>query len=145
MTTSVIPGYGTILKRGDGATTEVFTAIAEVTEFNPPEISLKTDEATHHGSGGWEEHIGTLLSGGEIGVKVNWLPSDATQDEEDGMLHDLLNRRKGNWQAILPGGAKGFQFTALVTKFKPSTPVDKKMSAEFTLKVSGAVSTFTPS
>lgn len=139
MATNAIPGYGTLLKKGDGGSPEAFSTVVEVTEVDPPEITLKTDEATHHGSNGWEEIIGTLLSGGEVGAKINWIPSDPTHDETTGVLSAIMNRTKGNWQVVLPGSAKTFQFAALLTKFKPKTPLDKKMTAEITLKISGAV------
>jgi len=139
MTTNAIPGYGTLLKKGDGGSPEAFTTVVEVTEINPPELSLKTDDATHHGSNGWEEVIGTLLSSSELSGKVNWLPTDPTQDETTGVLSAIVNRTKGNWQVVLPGGVKTFQFAALLTKFKPLTPVDKKMTAEFSIKPSGPV------
>lgn len=139
MTTNAIPGYGTLLKKGDGGSPEAFTTVVEVTEVNPPEITLKTDDATHHGSNGWEEVIATLLSGGDVSAKINWIPSDPTHDETTGVLSSILNRTKGNWKVTLPGTVKTFNFAALLTKFKPTTPVDKKMTAEITLKISGPV------
>lgn len=139
MTTGAIPGYGTLLKMGDGGSPEAFATVLEVTEINPPEISLSTDDATSHDSGGWEEVVATLLSGGEVGAKVNWQPTNGTHDETTGMLYAIMHRTKKNWKVVLPNTAKTFAFAALVTKFKPLTPVDKKMSAEITLKVSGPV------
>jgi hypothetical protein len=40
MTTQAIPGYGTLLKMGDGGGPETFSTIVEVTELNLPEITL---------------------------------------------------------------------------------------------------------
>jgi len=139
MATSAIPGYGTLLKMGDGATPETFSTIVEVNEINPPEITLKTDDATHHGSGGWEEVIATLLSGGEISAKVNWIPTDATHNESTGFYAAMINRTKKNWKVVLPDSTKTFAFAAYVTKSKLGTPLDKKMTAEITLKITGAV------
>jgi predicted secreted protein len=139
MTTAAIPGYGTLLKMGDGGGPETFTTIVEVTELNLPELTLKTEDATSHDSGGWEEVIGTLLSGGEISGKINWRPTNATHDETTGVLSAILNRTKKNWKMVLPGSIKIFSFAALVTKFKGLAPVDGKLEAEITLKISAVV------
>lgn len=139
MTTSAIPGYGTYLKMGDGGTPEVFTTLVEVRDIDLPEISLETDEATSHDSNGWEEVIGTILSGGEPKFEINWIPSDPTHDETTGALSAILNRTKKNWQIVLPGSVKTFAFAAYLTKFTPKAPVKEKLAAEIELKVSGAV------
>jgi hypothetical protein len=139
MATSAIPGYGTLLKIGDGASPENFSTVVEVTEIVPPQIELKTEDATSHDSNGWEEVIGTLLSGGDIKGKINWRPTDPTHDETTGLLYAIMNRVKKNWKLVLPGSLKTFAFAALLTKFEPETPVDGKLSASFTLKISGPV------
>jgi hypothetical protein len=74
MTTSAAPAYGTLLKMGDGGSPETFTTIAEVGDIDLPPIKLDTEDATHQGSGGWEESIGTILSGGEPKFSINWIP-----------------------------------------------------------------------
>jgi tail tube protein len=139
MTTAAIPGYGTLLKMGDGGGPETFNTVVEVTELNLPEYTLKTEDATSHDSGGWTEVIGTLLDGGEISGKINWRATNATHDETTGVLSALVGRIKKNWKMVLPGSIKTFAFAALVTKFKGLAPVDGKLEAEFTLKISGAV------
>ena len=52
-----ISAFGTTLKIGDGATPEVFAAIAEVTNVGGPGMSLDTVDITHPSStGGWKEY-----------------------------------------------------------------------------------------
>lgn len=136
-TTQAIPGYGTLLKMGDGGAPETFATVVEVTEFNPPEITLKTEDATSHDSGGWEELIGTLLKGEPFNAKINWRPTDPTHDETTGVLSAILNRIRKNWQIVLPNSLKTFQGAALVTKFKGVTPVDGKLEAEIEVSPSG--------
>src|SRR5919108_2636426 len=114
MATQAIPGYGTLLKMGDGGAPETFSTVVEVTEINLPDITLRTEDATSHDSGGWEEVIGTLLSGGEISGKINWRPTNATHDETTGVLSAILNRTRKNWQMVLPGSVKTYAFAALV-------------------------------
>jgi hypothetical protein len=139
MTTNATPAYGTLLKLGDGATPEVFTTIAEVGDLEAPEILLATEDATSHDSDGWEETVGTLLSGGEPSFKINWQPTDATHDETTGLLYSILNRVKKNFKIVLPNTAKTFSFSALVTGFKPLQPVKGLLQAEIKLKISGTV------
>lgn len=137
MTTQAIPGYGTLLKLGDGATPENFSTVVEVTELKPPQISLKTEDATSHDSNGWEEVIATLLSGGQVTGKLNWRATDPTQNEITGILSKILNRTKANWKVVLPGAIKTFSFAGLLTDFKPDAPVAGKLSADFTIQISG--------
>lgn len=139
MPTQAIPGYGTLLKMGDGGAPETFNTVVEVTEINPPTITLKTDDATSHDSGGWTEVIGTLLDGGDISGKINWRPTDPTHDETTGVLSTITSRTKKNWKIVLPNTLKTFSFAGLLTEFKGLTPVDKKLEAEFKITISGPV------
>lgn len=139
MATSATPGFGTLLKMGDGATpTETFGTVAEVLDIEMPEIKANYEEVTSHDSNGWEEYVATLLSGGEPGMKVNWLAANATQNETTGVLYAALNRVKKNWKIVLPNNAKTFAFAAYVS-FKGSAPVKGALSAEIKLKISGPV------
>lgn len=139
MPTSATPGYGTLLKLGDAGSPEVFTTVAEVTNIKPPKVSAGEDDVTSHDSSGWEESIPTLLSGGEVPVEVNWLPTNATQNETTGLMYVLLNRVKRNWKVVLPGSVKTYAFVAWIKDFEGDTPLDKAMKAKFTLKITGAV------
>jgi len=123
---------------GDGATPEVFSTVAEVQDIDLPEIKAQYEDATSHDSAGWEESIATILSGGEPGFKVNWIPGGATHDETTGVLAAALNRTKKNWKIVLPNTAKTFAFAAYIS-FKGSAPVKGKLESECKLKISGPV------
>jgi predicted secreted protein len=138
--TEAISSFGTLLKIGDGATpTENFTTIAEVQDISGPGLEQRTEEVTHHGStGGWVERIGTLLDAGEVGFDINFLPTHATQDPSTGLIADMKNRTKRNFQLVFPDGSSTtWEFTALVTGFEPDEPVEGKLSASVTLEVTG--------
>lgn len=139
--TDAMSSFGTFLKKGDGGSPETFATIAEVGDIDGPDMSLETEEVTHHGStGGWDEFVGTILSGGEVSFPINFLPSDPTHDAVTGVQADMVNRTKRNFQVVYPdAGGNGFQFAALVTGFKPKAPVKGKLSAEIKLKISGPV------
>lgn len=141
MTTNATAAYGTLLKMGDGGAPEVFATVAEITSSPAmPEISAKMEDATSHDSGGWEESIPTLLSGGEPSFKVNWLPTAATHNETTGFYAALINRTRKNWKVVLPNGAKTFSFSAFVSSFKPDAQLNGKLSGEVKLKITGAIS-----
>ena len=134
--------FGTFLKIGDGAVSETFATIAEVLDIEGPDMALDTEEVTSHGStNGWEESVGTILSGGEVSFEINFVPTEATHDMTTGLQADMINRTLRNFQLVYPDpGGNGYAFGALVTGFKPKAPVKGKLAADVKLKISGAVS-----
>lgn len=133
-------GQGTLLQIGDGGSpTETFTTIAEVTEISGPSLALDVIDVTSHDStGGWREKIGGLLDGGEVTFTINYLPSNATHNATTGLLRDLKNRTKRNFKLVFPdAGSSTWSFTALVTSFEPSEPIDDRLTADVTLSITG--------
>ncbi len=136
--TSAKAAYGTLLKIGDGGGPETFTTIAEVTNISGPSLSLAAIEATSMDSGGWEESIGGVKSGGEVSFDLSYLPTHATHDASTGLIADLKNAVARNFQLVFPdAGGTTWSFTALVTAFEPSAPVDGRLQASVTLKITG--------
>jgi hypothetical protein len=133
--------FGVILKRGNGATPEVFTAVAEVKDIKPFKLKAETKETTHHGSpGGWRTYKATLIEGGECTFKINFLPGDSTHSFSAGLAADLINRTERNWQVVLPDADDtGYEFAALVTQFDPDAPVEGILETDVTLKITGPV------
>ncbi len=135
-----LSSFGTLLKVGDGATpTENFTTIAEVRDISGPKLEQETEEVTSHGSpGGWKEYVGTLLSAGEVTFDLNFVPTEATHNPSTGLIADLKNRVKRNFQLVFPDASTTtWAFTALVTGFEPDEPVAGSLSAAVTLQVTG--------
>jgi len=137
--TNAIAAYGTLLKTGDGGSPETFTTIAEVTNIGGPSLKLDAIEATSHDSTeGWREFIGGLLDGGEVTFDVNFIPTNATHDASTGLVADMVARTHRNFELVFPDTSETtWSFTALVTNFQSNEPVDNKLSASVTLKVSG--------
>ena len=79
-----------MLKIGDGATPEVFTAIAEVKDINGPVLSREFAEFTHQQSAsGYREYKPTFKNSGDVTFKCNFLPDDETQGfQTAGLLKD---------------------------------------------------------
>jgi predicted secreted protein len=131
--------FGTLLKIGNGGTSETFATIAEVRDIKGPNLKLNTKEVTSHSStDGWKEFIGTLLEGGEVTFQVNWLPADATHSYSAGLVKDLVGRTKRNFQIVFPSASPTtWSFTALVTGFNPGALVDGELQGDVTLQVTG--------
>lgn len=135
-----ISAFGTLLKIGDGGGGgEVFTTIAEVFEIGGPGLTLETIDVTHHTStAGWREFVGGLLDGGEVSLSINYDPVDATHDASTGLIADMEARTVRNFQLVFPDtGTTTWTFAALVTGFEPSEPIDDKLAADVSLKLSG--------
>lgn len=137
--TSGKSSFGTLLKLGDGASSETFTTIAEVRDIKGPSLELATEDMTNHSStNGWEESIGTILSGGDIQFELNWIPAHATQSYSAGLLKDMVNRTLRNFQLVIPAASPvTWAFSAYVTKFPPDLPVKGGQRVSVTLKLSG--------
>lgn len=139
MTTAAISSFGTLLKIGDGATPEVFTTIAEVRDISGIDLELDTEEVTSHSStDGWVEKIGTLLSMGPIKFGINWVPTGATHSFTTGLVKDMVNRTRRNFQLVLPNiGATTWAFSAFVKAFSAKAPVKGELGADVTLDITG--------
>lgn len=135
---SGMSAFGTLLKRGDGATAEAFTTIANVTNIGGPNLEVDTIETTSHDStGGWEEFIAGIKRGGEVELEINYDPSNATHEQ---LLDDLDGRALHNFQLIWPTTPSiTWTFAALVQAVGPEAQFDDKLNCTATLKISGAV------
>jgi hypothetical protein len=133
---------GTILKRGSGGETETFAAVAKVTGISGPGLSMKTDETTALDDTA-ERVEGVLLSGGEVKLDLNFVPSDTTQGPTAGLLKDWKDMVIRNFQICFADTAQSvWEFAALVTNFEPNVKSGSKLSASVTLKLDG-IPTFT--
>lgn len=126
-------GFGTLLKRGDGATpTEVFTTIAGVSNISGPSISREVlDVSAHDSANGYREFLGGIKDPGEVSCDINYDP-----DVHDVFVDDLDDVNPRNYKIQFPGGAV-WSFPAILTGFEVSAPFDDKLSATLTLKVTG--------
>lgn len=141
MVTEALSSYGTLLKMGDGATSENFSTIAELKDIGGPSKSLGTKEVTTHVSPGRaREFIATLIDNGEVTAQINFLPSDGTHDPVTGLQSALDDAVKTNFQLVFPDDTDTTAtFAAFVTAFKPAAPVDGSLDAEITLKLTGLI------
>lgn len=80
-------GFGTELRRGDGAGPEVFEPIGNVGIFSGPNSERETYDVTAHDSPpNFREFISGLIDGGEVSVECHYDP-----DKHDDIYGDFKN------------------------------------------------------
>ena len=136
--------YGTKLKIGNDGTTETFTAVAEVKDITPPQLSKDSIEVTSQDStNGFREFIPGWKDSGEVSFEGNWIPTHATQDGTTGVLASFNDDDNHNWQIVLPndGTVAGLTvgFTGHVINFEPDLPLEDAAALSVSIKVTGAI------
>lgn len=128
-----INAFGTLLKIGDEAGTS-FDAVAEVTNIDFMDVSADDLDVTSHDSeDAWREFLAGLKDGGELSMDLNFDPS----------IHANLLSLVGvtrNMQVTFPTGVdEKVEFEGYIKSLSGSAPVDDKLSASASVKVSGPV------
>lgn len=124
---------GTELKLGDGASPEVFTKIAEVTQVSEigetaPEIDVTPIDATAR------QFIGGLAEGNSVSFTLSYVASDATHQT----LRDALGSAK-NFEIVWSDTSKA-AFTLVITSFmRGETTAEGVMTASLEGRISGGV------
>jgi predicted secreted protein len=123
--------FGVLLKRGA-------TTIANVTNISGPSMSLDTEDVTSmESTGAWEEVVATILRSGEISVDLVFDPNAATHKNlSGGMLYDMISRTAQTYSITFPGPIV-WSFSALVTGWEPSAPVDGALTVAGKMKING--------
>jgi len=131
-----IAGLGAEIQRGDGNTSELFTAIAEVINITGPGLTRDFIDVTNlSSSGGYREFVASFRDGGEYTFTCNFVRA-----EYDLLLADFENDDAINYQVVLPDtGSTTIGFTGLLTALPMTIPFDDKVTVDVTIKISGAV------
>ncbi len=108
-----------------------YNNVAEITNVSPPQYSRDAVEATHQQSAnGFREYIPGLLDAGEVPLEINYVPTPS-----DPIL-TAMRAGLTQFRISLPNNVT-CTFSGIITAFNPDTPLDGKMSANITIKVSG--------
>lgn len=133
--TEAIWAKGSGFQVGDGAVSEVFTSMAEITELDVPEFERDEIEVSSHQSpDGWEEVIAGMRRSGELGIKANWLPTNSTHQELWSQFGDDDNH---NYRILLPKNLGYIQFSGFIKGYKPDLPLEEQASLDGKIKLSG--------
>lgn len=134
MSTTSILTQGSVIKRGDGGSPEVFTAITQATTISGPggqssEINVSTLDST-----AMEFRMG-LQDNGQLTFDVIFDPADAQQT---GLRTDRTNQTLRNFQVVMPDTTT-LSFAANVMGFVWNAAGDDVWKSSVTLRVSGEV------
>jgi hypothetical protein len=136
------PGYGTVLKIGDGdnPATATFTAIAQVTKIGSLGLESKFSEYVQHGGDGFQEKIPTIQLIGDLDLELGYDSSLATHAvaAAGGLVHAWANKTKLAWQLVFSdGGDLDVKFVAYVGKVEFTPDPEKHVAGKITLTPTG--------
>jgi len=128
-------GHGSKIERSsDGTSSGTFSEVGTIRDFTPPSVSRDSVETTHMGSPDrWRTFMGGLKDAAELQFEITFDPSSS---EIDALYTDLNTDTEGYYKVTFPDDDE-FGFAGLVTEISPSSPVDDKMVADVTIKLSG--------
>ena len=138
MSSSALLANGTLVKRGDAASPEVFTVVPEVRGINGPNLESPLVDATDQQSTG-REFIQGLIDFGELSFEMMYLVTDATQNL---VRSDHINRTKHNYRLEFTQTAsphEEWEFEAWVVGFGGSAQLDNPLLINVRLKLSGSI------
>lgn len=136
--------FGALLKKGDGASPEVFTTIAQCGDLTGPDQKVDTiDTTTHDNADKYKTFIGGLKEGGDIKVPIFFDPTNSTHQ---GLLTTIDAAVTVNFQIALPmvSPAYKWSFAGLITQLGHTYKVNGAIMADLTIKVSGKPTLATP-
>jgi hypothetical protein len=135
---TAISAFGTLLQIGDGAVSEAFTTVGEVTDLSGPKRSMSIKKfLTHSSPGAAMEAIGVSIDNGSVTFTTNYVPTNATHVK---LLADQAAFTKRNFKMVLPdAGNTTWCFTALVKDFDPSEKPGEVLEAKWSLELSGQI------
>jgi Lambda phage tail tube protein, TTP len=136
MSQNAVLTQGTQLKRGDGGSPEVFTAVPDVLSMSGPDASKAEIDVTDLASVA-KEFKGGLADFGRLTVEMNYIPGNATHAA---MRADFINTLSPvrNWQIAFTNGRR-WDFSGYVASFPGQTAADSVQKSSMVIRLSGAV------
>jgi hypothetical protein len=134
--TGAILGNGVALKRGDGASPEVFTSIGEVVSHGGPNQTVNEVAVTHLGST-VHEYLTGLRDSGELTLEANYLGSDTQQNA---LETDMANGALRNFQMTFPfSPVRTAAFSGRVTAFGLAGGVDEPVRLSISIRITSLI------
>lgn len=142
-------GLGAALKIGDGASPEVFTAIANVKSISGPGRTVEIVDTTHLGSSsGYREKRPHLKDGGTVSADTSFDPTHATHKNAAGGLvyifeNKLLKNYLLDWTGCVDASGTsmtwGESFAGYVSNLSGETPMDDLVGLSLEITITGPV------
>jgi hypothetical protein len=129
-------GLGTVVKRGDGATPEIFNRVGEAIQI--PEIGEENPlvDVTYSDAVA-REYIGGISDGLELDMAFNY---DSDDEEQQGLIDDVKAKKNTNFEISVPAATtKILTLTLTCLKWSLEPMFDKQLILHFKGKVSGGV------
>lgn len=135
MTSSAISAHGTLLQMGDAAP-GTYATISEVKDIKGPDISPTYEDVTNHSSGGWAEKKVSLMDGGKLTCKVNFI-NDSTQNNTTGLRNRMYNKTLSYFKIIYPDST--YETFTAYPKIIREAPVKGMLTADVELTITGPI------
>ena len=131
MSNTAVTGKGTAFQRWNGSEWE---AIAQINSISGPSMSRETvDVTTLDSPGGYRKFIPSLKDAGEISLSMNFDINTYELMKDDFEDDDLQE-----YQIVLPDAdSTTLRFSGMVTGLPLDIPLDDKITADVTIKISG--------
>lgn len=130
-------GYGSGVRIGRGAT-PTWTPLALVGDIDMPDETVDEVEVTHQKSPGRRrQFIAGLIDSGELTVPMNLIPGSPTDT--------LCKELKASGEEVIigitlsEGGTEEERFTGFLKGYGRTAPIDDKMTAEATFRLSSFI------
>jgi predicted secreted protein len=144
MTTLASIGHQNLFQIFDTSVSpDTWTTVAEVGNITPPSFSRDAQDATHtESTEGWREFIPGLKDAGELSCELNLVPDSATMELVLGTFDsDVLQQVRILFADGVQTGptptCSRFTCNGIITGFPLEAPMDDKMTATITVKISG--------
>lgn len=129
-------GHGALFKLANDASPASYVTVGEINSITMPGIARDAVDVTHSESPQkWREFIAGLKDGGDVSAEINFIPGSAGVTL---LLSQLDQDELSACKITLPTTpAYEWQFDAILTGFESEAPIEDKMTATVTFKVSG--------
>jgi hypothetical protein len=136
MSQNAVLTQGTLLKRGDGGSPEVFQTVPDVISISGPDASKSEIDVTDLASTA-KEFKGGLADFGRMTLEMNYIPGNAIHTA---MRNDFNSGASPvrNWRLAFVNGQR-WVFSAYVASFPGNTQGDSVQKASVVLRISGPV------
>jgi hypothetical protein len=104
--------------------------LAEIIDVTPPAVSREAIDTSHTATtnGKMTFMPSDLIDGGELQVEIHFVPSEVPPISS-----------AAETVTITFGSGTTWAFSGFLTNYEPAAPIDDRMTATVTIKVSGAI------
>lgn len=145
--TTGFTSIGTLLKMGDGASPEVFTAIANVTGLNVPQTAGEID-ATHLASTSGYKESKQGYKEATVSGTLHFDPDNTTHDDATGLMSKFVSGATTNYKLDFsaadnngvgkPATDPIMTFAGVLTEFSISSETESMVTASFSIRLASA-------